>query len=303
MKKKNKKILIVDEVEIMRSLIKSTLKTVGYQFFYFAEDGVEALSVCRDNSIDLIISNWGMPKMDGLELLKNIRAMDKTQHIPILMLSSETEEWKVLQAIDSGVNDFIVKPFIAKTLYKKVELIFSGELPFLKNGLPKQKNGEIISSCQTKEIEKPKLLVVDDLASNIDVIVGILKGTYKIRIATSGKKALELASTEFPPDLILLDIMMPEMDGLEVCSILKSNPQTKDIPVMFLTAKDDSKTAIKGFELGAVDYITKPVIPELLKARINTHIELKKVKDGMKNQVYTLMENARLQDNINSSKI
>jgi len=303
MANKNKKILIVDDIESMRLLLKSTLKAAGYQFFHYAEDGVEALSVCRDNAIDLIITNWEMPKMDGLELLKNIRVMDKTKHIPVLMLSTETDEWKVLQAIDSGVNDFLVKPFIVKALYKKVEMIFSGKLPFLKNGLPKNEKGEILSAYKPKPVEKAKVLVVDDLASNIDVIVGILKGTYKIRVATNGKKALELAAAEFPPDLILLDIMMPEMDGIEVCNLLKSNPQTMDIPVIFLTANDDTQTAVEGFKVGAVDYITKPVVPDLLKARINNHLDLKKARDGMKNQAYTLMDNARLHDKVNSSKI
>ncbi|MFK5894017.1 MAG: response regulator [Pseudomonadota bacterium] len=300
MKKDNKNILIVDALVAMRRLIETTLQAVGYKHFFTAENGVDALSICRDNAIDLIITNWEMPKMDGLELLKNIRVMDKTQNIPLLMITTETDEEKVHQAINSGVNDFIVKPFTPETLYKKLELVFTGKLPYLKPGTLKQKTDETTSTNQQKKPEKAKILIVDDLPSNIDVIVGILKSTYKIRIATNGKKALEIANTKYPPDLILLDIMMPEMDGMEVCSLLKSDPHTMDIPVIFLTAKDDSKTAIEGFSLGAVDYINKPVDPALLMARVNNHIDLKKAKDSLKKQVYTLMENARLQQRVDS---
>lgn len=210
MNNSDKAILIVDAIESMRSLLITTLKSKGYNNFFFAENGVEALSVCRDEIIDLILTNWDMPKMDGLELLKNIRAMDRTQHIPLLMITTETDENKVVQAIHSGVNDFIVKPFTPKLLHQKLELVFSGKLPFIKNRIKKKEDISKAASTDNKA-EKAKILVVDDLPSNIDVIVGILKGTYQIRIATNGKKALEISASTPPPDLILLDIMMPEL--------------------------------------------------------------------------------------------
>ena len=100
------------------------------------------------------------------------------------------------------------------------------------------------------------------------------------------------------PDLILLDIMMPEMDGMEVCRQLKNNPLTMDIPVIFLTAKTDVETAVEGFSLGAIDYISKPVNPLLLQARVRNHIKLKKSQDELKAQVSTLLEMARLRDEL-----
>ncbi|MBW3696937.1 two-component system response regulator [Vibrio sp. T187] len=125
-----------------------------------------------------------------------------------------------------------------------------------------------------KTVTKPIILVVDDIPDNIHTLSGILNDDFKIKAATSGEKALKIASTSPKPHLILLDIMMPEMDGYEVCQRLKDNPVTADIPVIFVTAKTDVVDEQKGFALGAVDYITKPVSPPIVKARVATHISL-----------------------------
>lgn len=120
---------------------------------------------------------------------------------------------------------------------------------------------------------KPIVLVVDDTPENIDVVNGLLKDKYQVKVALDGPKALGIASSLKPPDLILLDIMMPEMDGYEVCSKLKEDPATAEIPILFLTAKAEIEDMVKGFELGAVDYVTKPFNPEELLARVQTHLE------------------------------
>jgi class 3 adenylate cyclase len=125
------------------------------------------------------------------------------------------------------------------------------------------------------DIEKQTVLVVDDATENIDVIVGLLKEQYRVKAAVNGIKALKIVDKK-PPDLILLDIMMPEMDGYEVITQLKNNPKTRDIPVIFLTGKTEAADETKGFELGAVDYISKPFSPSVVKARVNTHLELVK---------------------------
>lgn len=125
------------------------------------------------------------------------------------------------------------------------------------------------------KISDSTILVVDDNKENISVIGGLLKDLkYRIAIATSGIKALELVE-EHEVDLILLDIMMPEIDGYEVCRKLKENPKTRGIPVIFLTAKTDPDDLVKGFDLGAVDYVTKPFNKAELIARVNTHLKLR----------------------------
>src|SRR6201996_9205846 len=109
--------------------------------------------------------------------------------------------------------------------------------------------------------EKKVVLLVDDAPANIQIVNSILKDIYKIRIATSGAKALELVKVTPPPDLVLLDVMMPEMDGYEVCTRLKRDPETRDIPVIFLTGQTSEEDETRGFRVGAVDYVHKPFSP------------------------------------------
>jgi response regulator RpfG family c-di-GMP phosphodiesterase len=120
--------------------------------------------------------------------------------------------------------------------------------------------------------EQPIILVVDDTPDNLVLMRDLLKDQYRIQVANHGAKALEIVERT-PPDLILLDIMMPEMDGYEVCTRLKLNPDTRDIPVLFLTAMDRVEDEAKGFRTGCVDYITKPISPPLVLARVATHLE------------------------------
>ncbi len=124
-------------------------------------------------------------------------------------------------------------------------------------------------------ISRRTILVVDDTPENLAVVAGVLKDCYRTKIATSGAKALALAGGDDPPDLILLDIMMPEMDGYEVCRRLKADAATAAIPVIFLTAKGDVADEAKGFEAGAVDYIHKPFSPPIIQARVKTHLDLR----------------------------
>lgn len=122
-------------------------------------------------------------------------------------------------------------------------------------------------------MKQQTILVVDDTPENIDILKGILGSDYKIKVAINGRKALTIAASSHP-DLILLDIMMPEMDGYEVCEQLKANQETRNIPIIFVTAKSQEADEAKGLRLGAVDYITKPINPVLVHARIKTHLAL-----------------------------
>ncbi|MBF0101201.1 MAG: two-component system response regulator [Desulfobacterales bacterium] len=124
------------------------------------------------------------------------------------------------------------------------------------------------------------VLVVDDTEANIDVLVNTLEDLYDVKVAMDGETALADVLEE-PPDLILLDIMMPGMDGYEVCQKLKENEATQNIPVIFLTAMTEEKDEAKGLALGAVDYVTKPFSPELVKARVKNQLELKRHRDHL----------------------
>ena len=123
------------------------------------------------------------------------------------------------------------------------------------------------------------LLVIDDSPSNLAVMSSLLKQHYRVKVATDGQRGLRIALTQPPPDLILLDVVMPGLDGYETCRQLKEYPQTREIPVIFLTARSDVADEQHGLELGAVDYIAKPVSPPILLARVRTHLQLKQARD------------------------
>ncbi len=139
-------------------------------------------------------------------------------------------------------------------------------------------------------VGKSTILVVDDTPDNITLLCSLLGEQYKNKVATNGAKALKIAMADPQPDLILLDIMMPEMDGYEVCRRLKEDPQTRHIPVIFLTAKTQHGDETKGFELGAVDYITKPIVPPILMARVQTHLALQEARKYLERQNLVLEE-------------
>jgi putative two-component system response regulator len=128
------------------------------------------------------------------------------------------------------------------------------------------------------------ILVVDDTPENLELMSGLLKDQYRVRVANNGERALRLAAADPAPDLVLLDVMMPGIDGYEVCRRLKADPATAGTPVIFLTAKAEIEDERQGLSLGAVDYITKPISPPIVLARIKTHLTLKAAADRLRNQ-------------------
>jgi putative two-component system response regulator len=125
-----------------------------------------------------------------------------------------------------------------------------------------------------QDLIRPTVLVVDDTPENIHVLSGVLQEEYAVRVATSGEKAIAAARADPQPDLILLDVKMPVMDGYEVCRRLKNDYHTQRIPVIFVTALGEAEDEARGFELGAVDYIIKPINPAIVRARVRTHVQL-----------------------------
>lgn len=122
---------------------------------------------------------------------------------------------------------------------------------------------------------RPCLLLVDDTPANIDILVGLLKADFDLKVANRGAKALQICQSGARIDLVLLDVMMPEMDGFEVCRKLRAAPETRDLPVIFLTAKSELDDVVQGFEFGANDYLTKPFRPTELLARVRTHLTIR----------------------------
>ncbi len=130
----------------------------------------------------------------------------------------------------------------------------------------------------------PTILTVDDSPENLAILSDLLQPAYRVLAATSGQRALLIAGAQSQPDLILLDVMMPGMDGYQVFEQLRANPVTRAIPVIFITAMNDLESELRGLELGAVDYICKPIVPPVVLARVRTQLELKQARDWLANQ-------------------
>lgn len=133
------------------------------------------------------------------------------------------------------------------------------------------------------DADKPQILIVDDAPENVDVLAGILREHYRLKVALDGPRALKILRAEAPPDLVLLDVMMPGMDGYEVCRELQADAKTRGIPVIFVTAMSEVEDETRGFELGAVDYITKPISPPVVLARVRTHLALRASRQRLEN--------------------
>jgi response regulator RpfG family c-di-GMP phosphodiesterase len=143
--------------------------------------------------------------------------------------------------------------------------------------------------------EKNRILIVDDEPANIKILSNLLAGEYALSVATNGKQALEIARVQ-SPGLVLLDMIMPGMDGIEVCQALKENEKTCDIPVIFVTSMGDSANEERGLEAGAVDYISKPISPPIVKARVRIHIQnylSKKFLENLLSSKTTTLEEAK----------
>jgi putative two-component system response regulator len=132
--------------------------------------------------------------------------------------------------------------------------------------------------------DRPTILLVDDVPDNITALASLLKDEYRTRAATSGERALAIATADPRPDLILLDVVMPDMDGYEVCTRLKAEPATAEIPVIFITARSEVEDETRGLALGAVDYIVRPISPPIVRSRVRTHLQLKAARDFLRDK-------------------
>lgn len=296
-------IIVVDDFAPIRQNVKATLESMGYSNIFTCANGREAWDILETKHISLIVSDLNMPVMTGQALLEKVRASKNLHHIPFVMVTAEGERHSVMDAIRAGVTEFIVKPFTPNSLIDKIHQALEGKTAKLASGssipiAPLKAPTSLKTQPIPDEVVNDTILVVDDSPENIDVIVGLLKPYYKVKAATNGPKAIKMVESDTPPDLILLDIMMPDMDGYEVCRTITQDMNRLDIPIIFLSAKGQVADITKGFELGAVDYATKPIEPEILLARIKTQLSICKSRIKLNHQIDTLVEMARLKEDV-----
>ncbi len=304
------KILIVDDQPENIHLLAKNLQD-DYEVLY-ATDGKKALEIAfSDDRPDMILLDIIMPEMDGYEVIRTLKANESVSDIPVIFLTAKTEEEDETRGLESGAWDYITKPFSMPVVRARIQsflslkkemdrrLFLKQQMEFLNARLEEQvqnktkelqearealraneeKYSVLFEKGNLAEDSAKKLLIVDDRPENIHLLSKNLDDDYEVLYATSGEKALDIAFSDDRPDLILLDVIMPEMDGYEVCSRLKANIGTRDIPVIFLTGMSLAEDETRGLELGAADYISKPFSMPVVRARISAALRLKAEMD------------------------
>jgi hypothetical protein len=295
--------LVVDDFEIMRKVTANQLRQLGAEKIFFAKDGHEALKVLRAQKIDLVLSDWNMPGMNGLELLKTIRDDPHLSTMPVVMITAEAERPRVEMAIAHGVTSMILKPYSPAQLMARVaKALVWKPRKHTDTPAPATPAAETAAAKSPAKIadnnERASILLVDDTPDNLMLLANLLKDEFRVRTAQNGPKALEICSSDNPPDLVLLDIMMPGMDGFEVAKRMREHPNSETIPVIFVTAMTSSDARLRGLDLGAVDYITKPIDPEVLKPRVRNFIRYVQMRKNLQADYDSMVEAAQLREDV-----
>jgi two-component system sensor histidine kinase/response regulator len=285
--------LVVDDISAMRNSMVSLLRGMEIDNVLSAGNGKDALQIISQQRVDIVLSDWNMPVMSGLELLKAVRGNPDTAQLPFVMITAEADHGRISEAIAAGVSDLLVKPYTTGQLVSRIERALSKQL------LAQKEQPPAVAAVQPEDpAEKSTVLVVDDTPANLQLLYELLKGEFEVRTASNGQKALDICQSDTPPDLVLLDIMMPGMDGFEVAKRLREHPSSETIPVIFVTAKSDQESRLKGLGLGAVDFVAKPVDPEVLLPRVRNFMRYVSLHKQLQSSCDAMMDSARLREDV-----
>jgi PAS domain S-box-containing protein len=216
--------------------------------------------------------------MDGYEVLHRLKSDPVTADIPVIFVTALAETADEAVGLRLGAADYVTKPINPELLLLRVD----NQLELRRH---RRRSAVGLGAEALLRQDKPALLLVDDIPENLHGLAAALQDEYRIMVAPNGSRAVELATGSSPPDLVLLDIIMPEMDGYEVCRRIKSSPVGSRIPVIFVTVVDSVVDKVQGFSIGAADYITKPFDIDEVRARVRTHLDLSRLQRSLEDLV------------------
>ena len=284
-------VLVVDPNPVMRHVTARLLRGLGPAAVHLAANGLEALEQLRKTPVDIVLSEWRMPELDGPGLLRAMRAETRFAAIPLLLVTADVERSHVAEAIRCGVSDLLVKPYTTQRLRDKIHgALHRGVSP------AQEPDG---AAPLLAPASLPVILVVDDTPDNLRLMVDLFADQYRVKVADNGRKALAICTAEAPPDLVLLDVMMPDMDGFEVARQMREHPNSEHIPVIFVTALSDDRSRLKGFDLGAVDFVSKPIDPDLLQVRVKNFVRYVQLHKQRQQEYDAMLAAARLREDMN----
>ena len=282
------RVLVVEDDANNLDVAQRIIRASGHEALA-ATDGVAGLELARIAHPDAVLVDLLLPRMDGWSLTRSLRSESWASRIPIIAVSALALPSERARAIEAGCDDFVSKPFAPAELRAILLRYFPGgavQPPATRDGS---------APTKTPSVALGRVLIVDDEVANVELLARRLEAIgCQTQMASSGEVALTLARTE-QPDLILLDVMMPGIDGWQTCRRLKSQAETAGIPVIFVTARDRSEDVSKGFEAGGIDYIAKPIEPMELAARVRSALFTKRLQDDLRkaNTDLQRMEQAR----------
>ncbi|GAC1459804.1 MAG: hypothetical protein NVSMB8_09830 [Candidatus Limnocylindrales bacterium] len=284
------RILIIEDEANNLDVARRIVRGAGHEALT-AVDGQAGLDLARQERPDAILVDLLLPKVDGWTVTRLLREESWAARIPIIAVSALAMPKDRDRARESGCDDFITKPYAPAELRGVLKRYFLDETQPRPAARPAEQPRGVVVPAE----RLGRVLVVDDEEANIELIVRRLGGAgYETLTATNGTEAIAVALAE-QPDLILMDVMMPGLDGWEATEQLKSDPTTAHIPVVFVTARDQPLDVAKGFEVGGVMYIHKPVEPIELLARVRAAIYMKRLQDDLrsKNEDLKRLERSR----------
>jgi two-component system cell cycle response regulator len=280
----SKTVLVVEDNQLNMKLVRELLKIAGCSSLE-AVDAEMGLKLARKHRPDLILMDIQLPGMDGLSATQIIKNDSELNETPVIALTSYAMKGDETKAKQAGCDGYLTKPINTKAFLKTIGNFFS-----LRQTVPEQKS----------KPSKKRVLIVDDEPLNVKLLKAKLsKEPYEIITAYNGHEALESVSKKMP-DLILLDIMMPDIDGYQVTRTLKNDPRTQHIPIILVTALNGKEDKRKGLESGADEFLNKPVNSLELKARARSLIQLKTYQDQFEAQPPS-KENSKPTDNSDKS--
>jgi diguanylate cyclase (GGDEF)-like protein/PAS domain S-box-containing protein len=271
------RILVVDDVSenlhILVGILRNDFAII------VATNGPKALELAARQPVpDLILLDIRMPGMDGYEVLHRLKSDPVTADIPVIFVTALAETADEAVGLRLGAADYVTKPINPELLLLRV----NNQLELRRH---RRRSAVGLGAEALLRQDKPALLLVDDIPENLHGLATALQDEYRIMVAPNGSRAVKLATGSSPPDLVLLDIIMPEMDGYEVCRRIKSSPVGSRIPVIFVTVVDSVVDKVQGFSIGAADYITKPFDIDEVRARVRTHLDLSRLQRSLEDLV------------------
>ncbi|MBK6905952.1 MAG: hybrid sensor histidine kinase/response regulator [Rhodocyclaceae bacterium] len=305
--------LVVDDIETMRKVISNQLRMLGASQILTANNGVEALKILKRQHVSVVLSDWNMPLMTGLELLKAMRADPALYRLPLVMITAEAERARVEEAIANGVSNLLVKPYTVGSLAERIEKAVQAtprQIAKLSAPSARQAQGSTpvpapmptanraAVSAPKEPAPPPTILIVDDTPDNLQLLSELFMDDYRVRVADNGQKALDICFSDKPPDLVLLDVMMPGMDGFEVARRMREHPNAESTPVIFVTALTTLDAQTKGLELGAVDFVSKPIDPDLLKPRVRNFMRYVALHKQLQAEYDAMLMLAQLREDV-----